>query len=44
MAERLVASGHAYYCYCTPEELKAKRDAAEAARFGVAVRSHVLLA
>jgi glutamyl-tRNA synthetase len=28
MAERLVASGHAYYCYCTPEELKAKRDAA----------------
>ena len=31
MAERLVANGHAYYCYCTPEELKAKRDAAEAA-------------
>ena len=28
MAERLVAEGHAYYCYCTPEELKAKRDAA----------------
>jgi glutamyl-tRNA synthetase len=28
MAERLVASGHAYFCYCTPEELKAKRDAA----------------
>jgi glutamyl-tRNA synthetase len=25
-AERLVAGGHAYYCYCTPEELKAKRD------------------
>src|SRR5205823_5191181 len=25
MAERLVAEGHAYYCYCTPEELKAKR-------------------
>ena len=23
-------SGHAYYCYCTPEELKAKRDAAGA--------------
>jgi glutamyl-tRNA synthetase len=29
MAERLVAQGHAYYCYCTPETLKAKRDAAE---------------
>jgi glutamyl-tRNA synthetase len=27
-AERLVAGGHAYYCYCTQEELKAKRDAA----------------
>ena len=30
MAERLVAQGNAYYCYCTPEELKAKREAAEA--------------
>jgi glutamyl-tRNA synthetase len=29
MAERLVAQGHAYYCYCTAETLKAKRDAAE---------------
>jgi glutamyl-tRNA synthetase len=29
MAAGLVASGHAYYCYCTPETLKAKRDAAE---------------
>ena len=28
MAERLVAEGHAYYCYCTPEELKANRGAA----------------
>jgi glutamyl-tRNA synthetase len=28
MAARLVAGGAAYYCYCTPEELKAKRDAA----------------
>jgi glutamyl-tRNA synthetase len=36
MAERLVADRHAYYCYCTPEELKAKRDAAE--RAGVAWR------
>src|SRR5216110_171141 len=25
-AERLVAGGHAYYCYCAPEELKAKRE------------------
>jgi glutamyl-tRNA synthetase len=24
-AEKLVATGQAYYCYCTPEELKAKR-------------------
>jgi glutamyl-tRNA synthetase len=29
-AERLVAEGHAYYCYCSPEALKAKREAAEA--------------
>jgi glutamyl-tRNA synthetase len=28
MADRLVAEGHGYFCYCTPEELKAKRDAA----------------
>jgi len=26
-AARLVAQGSAYYCYCTPEALKAKRDA-----------------
>ncbi len=25
-AEQLVRSGHAYYCYCTPEELKARRE------------------
>ena len=30
-AERLVAGGRAYYCYCTPEALKAERDAADAA-------------
>src|SRR5688572_4628030 len=30
-AARLAASGHAYYCYCHPEELAAKRDAAQAA-------------
>jgi glutamyl-tRNA synthetase len=30
-AEELVASGHAYYCYCNPEEIKAKREAAERA-------------
>jgi glutamyl-tRNA synthetase len=34
MAQRLVAEGHAYYCYCTPEELKAKRDAAGASGEG----------
>jgi glutamyl-tRNA synthetase len=33
-AERLVAEGHAYYCYCTPDELKAKRDAAGASDDG----------
>jgi glutamyl-tRNA synthetase len=27
MAARLVEQGSAYYCYCTPETLKAKRDA-----------------
>ena len=27
MAERLVSSGHAYYCYCTPEQLKDRREA-----------------
>jgi len=27
----LVESGHGYYCYCRPEDLKAKRDAAQAA-------------
>jgi glutamyl-tRNA synthetase len=27
MAARLVAHGSAYYCYCTPEDLKAKRNA-----------------
>jgi len=30
-AASLVASGHAYYCYCRPEDLKSKRDAAQAA-------------
>jgi glutamyl-tRNA synthetase len=30
-AERLVASGHAYYCFCTKEELEARRAAATAA-------------
>jgi glutamyl-tRNA synthetase len=31
MAGRLVTQRKAYYCYCTPDELKAKRDVAEAA-------------
>jgi glutamyl-tRNA synthetase len=30
-AERLVASGHAYYCFCTKEELEQRRAAAGAA-------------
>jgi glutamyl-tRNA synthetase len=30
-AGRLVASGRAYYCYCNPDDLKARRDAAEQA-------------
>ena len=34
MADRLLAQGSAYYCYCKPEELKAKREAAEAASGG----------
>jgi glutamyl-tRNA synthetase len=34
MADRLVAAGHAYYCYCTPEAIQQKRQAAEAAGGG----------
>jgi glutamyl-tRNA synthetase len=30
-AEKLVASGHAYYCFCTKEELEHRRQAATAA-------------
>jgi glutamyl-tRNA synthetase len=30
-AEDLVASGHAYRCYCNPDDLKARREAAQAA-------------
>jgi glutamyl-tRNA synthetase len=33
-ANRLVASGQAYYCYCRPEDLQARREAAEAAGGG----------
>jgi len=33
-AERLLASGLAYYCYCTPEEIQAKREAGERASGG----------
>ena len=29
IAEQLVAEGHAYYCYCTPDELKSRRAAGE---------------
>ena len=34
MAERLVAGARGYYCYCTPETLQQKRQAAEAAGGG----------
>ena len=34
MAERLVTTGHAYYCYCTPATLQQKREAAEASGGG----------
>ncbi|HEX7780385.1 MAG TPA: glutamate--tRNA ligase [Vicinamibacterales bacterium] len=30
-AARLVSTGHAYYCFCRPEDLKARRDAAQQA-------------
>jgi glutamyl-tRNA synthetase len=33
-AERLVADGRAYYCYCSPAALREKRQAAEAAGGG----------
>jgi glutamyl-tRNA synthetase len=29
-ASRLVSTGHAYYCFCRPDDLKARRDAAQA--------------
>jgi len=29
MADRLVASGAAYYCYCTPDDIKSRREAVE---------------
>jgi glutamyl-tRNA synthetase len=34
LAERLVASGHAYRCYCSPDRLKEERQRAEAAGGG----------
>jgi len=34
MADRLVADGRAYYCYCSPESIQQKRQAAEAAGGG----------
>ena len=40
-AQALVASGHAYRCYCKPEDLKAKREAAQAAGRGLDLRPHV---
>jgi glutamyl-tRNA synthetase len=34
MAERLVQEHHAYYCYCSPEVIRRKREAAEKAGSG----------
>ncbi len=34
LVERLVRGGHAYFCYCTPDELKARREAGEKAGGG----------
>jgi len=34
LANQLVGSGRAYYCYCTPDSLQQKRQAAEAAGGG----------
>lgn len=31
VADKLLAAGHAYHCYCTAEELEVRRDAARAA-------------
>ncbi|MEV8409605.1 glutamate--tRNA ligase [Streptomyces niveus] len=31
VADKLLAAGHAYHCYCTTEELEVRRDAARAA-------------
>jgi glutamyl-tRNA synthetase len=31
MVERLLSSGRAYYCHCSPEDLEARREAAKAA-------------
>ena len=33
-AQHLVATGHAYYCYCTPDELKSRREKAETSTGG----------
>jgi glutamyl-tRNA synthetase len=34
MAARLVESGHAYFCYCSPDDLKRQREEAERAGSG----------
>ena len=40
-AQRLLARGAAYYCFCTPEELEAQRAAALAAGLQPKYRGHV---
>ena len=37
---RFLADGHAYYCYCTPEELQARRQAAREAGGGSGYDGH----
>ena len=41
-AKQLVESGHAYYCFCTECELKARREAAEARGEGYKYDKHCL--
>ena len=36
--QRLLGSGHAYRCYCTPQELEERNDGGEAARRGARLR------
>ena len=39
VAHEMVAAGHAYRCYMTPEEIAAQREAAQAAKQPLRIRS-----